>query len=372
MRKEYSLENATFIYSKDELGYAPLLEEMKVAKEVTIITYNISERQHQLLDCLKATPDDCNISIITNIPNRWDTYYKDEYRKRAQQKIKVYMTKLSPEDLGKKAAVYFNFNNHGKIIMTDSSIYIGSANFSEESTHNIEFGIITRDAAFLAQMKQELIPEIKDKSIPYYEYDYSGLLVEANMLLTVLFCSYNELFDEVYITAGDWRGDRTYYNDTYDLLSQATLSKFDSIATDCISSAEEIAEVLSGIKGNGSKEYTTLCEWLNQLRVIYAEIVSLAATDSIVELADFKSEEYIHYLLETDYAMEADEENLDDCISLASDRASSELLSLCETTQQDLEQLVKLSKSFHTTYGEIVSFFSNQEIQKISPEIDNT
>ena len=70
--------------------------------------------------------------------------------------------------------------------------------------------------------------------------------------------------------------------------------------------------------------------------------------------------------------MEADEENLDDCISLASDRASSELLNLCETAKQDLGQLVKLSKSFHTTYGEIVSFFSNQEIQKISPEIDNT
>lgn len=372
MRKEYSLENATFIYSKDELGYAPLLEEMKVAKEVTIITYNISERQHQLLDCLKATPDDCNISIITNIPNRWDTYYKDEYRKRAQQKIKVYMTKLSPEDLGKKAAVYFNFSNHGKIIMTDSSIYIGSANFSEESTHNIEFGIITRDAAFLAQMKQELIPEIKDKSIPYYEYDYSGLLFEANMLLAVLFYGYNELFDEVYITAGDWRGDRTYYNDTYDLLSQATLSKLDSIATDCISSAEEISEALSEIKGDDSKEYATLYQWLTQLRIIYAEMSSLATTDSIVELADFKSEEYIHYLLETDYAMEADEENLDGCISLASDRASSELLNLCETAQQDLEQLVKLSKSFHTTYGEIVSFFSNQEIQKISPEIDNT
>ena len=171
--------------------------------------------------------------------------------------------------------------------MTDSSIYIGSSNFSEESAHNIEFGIITRDAAFLAQMKQELIPEIKAKSIPYYEYDYSGLLFEANMLLAALFYSYNELFDEVYITAGDWRGDRTYYNDIYDLLSQATLSKLDSIATDCISSAEEIAEALSEIKGNDSKEYATLCQWLSQLRIIYTEMASLFTTDSIIELADF-------------------------------------------------------------------------------------
>ena len=192
------------------------------------------------------------------------------------------------------------------------------------------------------------------------------------MFLAALFYSYNELFDEVYITAGDWRGDRTYYNDIYDLLSQATLSKLDSIATDCISSAEEIAEALSEIKGNGSKEYATLCQWLSQLRIIYTEMASLSTTDSIIELADFKSEEYIHYLLETDYAMESDEENLDACISLASDRASSELYNLCETAQPDLEQLVKQSKSFHAIYRKIVSFFSNQEIQKISPEIDNT
>lgn len=160
MRKEYTLKNATFVYSKNELGYSPLLEEMKHAKEVIVITYNISERQHKLLDCLKSTPDDCDISIITNIPNRWDEYYGDAFRERAQQKIKVYMTKLAPEELGQKASVYFNFSNHGKIVMTDKSVYIGSSNFSEESAKNIEFGILTTDADFMSFIKQELVPEI--------------------------------------------------------------------------------------------------------------------------------------------------------------------------------------------------------------------
>ena len=78
MRKEYAVKDATLVYTKDELGYAPLLEEMKHAKEVTIITYNISEKQSRLLNCLKSTPEDCDISIITNIPGRWETYYGDK------------------------------------------------------------------------------------------------------------------------------------------------------------------------------------------------------------------------------------------------------------------------------------------------------
>lgn len=33
MRKELTFQNATFVYSKGEFAYAPLLEEMKTAKE---------------------------------------------------------------------------------------------------------------------------------------------------------------------------------------------------------------------------------------------------------------------------------------------------------------------------------------------------
>lgn len=372
MRKEYSLENATFIYSKNELGYAPLLEEMKQAKEVAVITYNISERQHLLLDCLKSTPDDCDISIITNIPGRWEEYYGDEFRARAQQKIHIYMTKLAPEKFGKKAATYFNFNNHGKIIMTDSSIYIGSANFSEESTNNIEFGVISEDTDFITWIKQELIPEIKAKSIPYYKYNYTGLLLEANMLLSAFFSAHNELFEKIYIIADDWHINRKYYNDIYDCLTQFSLSKLENIADDCIAVGNEIVGAISKICGEDSIEYDDIYQQFEQLKIGFSEIESLVTDDSIVELAGFSTEGYTHHLLEFDYGMEADEENLDYYLSLASDRASSELRDLCENARPYLEQLLKQSDSFYTLFGQMITLFSSQQIRKISPEIDNT
>ena len=372
MRKEYTLKNATFVYSKNELGYAPLLEEMGQAKEVTIITYNISERQHQLLDCLKSAPDDCNISIITNIPSRWDEYYGDAFRERAQQKIQVYMTKLAPEELGQKASVYFNFSNHGKIVMTDTSVYIGSSNFSEESAKNIEFGVLTTDADFISFIKQELVPEIISKSISYYEYNYTGLLLEANMLLSALFSAYSDLHEKVYITADDWRMTREYYNDIYDLLTRSSLSRLEDIANDCVAAADEVVDVLYEICGEESAEYGIAFQQFEQLRGIFSEIEALVNDDSITELADFNAESYVHYLLENDYAMEAYEENLEQYISLATDRASSKLHDLCETAQSNLEALLAQSNAFHKLFGEIISLFSEQKLKKISEEIDNT
>ncbi len=376
MRKERTLRNATFVYSKNELGYAPLLEEMKNAREVTIITYNISERQHRLLDCLKATPDDCDISIITNIPSRWDEYYNtqrgNDFRIRAHQKIQIYMTKLAPEEFGKKASVYFNFCNHGKIIMTDSSVYIGSANFSEESAKNIEFGFIVKDADFISFMKQTLVPEIKGQSVPYYEYDYTELLLEANMLMAAFWGSHNELADEVYFVEDDHRGVRKYYNNLYDTLSKITLSRLENVSHDCISVAREIGDVLYEICGEDSVEYDSVYQQLEQLERISSEIESLISEETIAELANFDSESYIHELLEHDYAMEAYEESLEHCVDLASDRASSKLYNLCEEAEQDLNLLLKKSDSFYTLYEQIISLFSAQEIKKISPEIDNT
>lgn len=372
MRKEYTLKNATFVYSKNELGYSPLLEEMKHAKEVMVITYNISERQHKLLNCLKSTPDDCDISIITNIPNRWDEYYGDAFRERAQQKIQVYMTKLAPEELGQKASVYFNFSNHGKIVMTDKSVYIGSSNFSEESAKNIEFGVLTTDADFMSFIKQELVPEIIAKSIPYYEYNYTGLLLEANMLLSALFCTYNDMHERVYITADDWQMTREYYNDIYDSLSRSLLSGLEDIASDCVAAAGEIVDALSEICGEESVEYDIVFQQFEQLRKIFSGIETLVNDDSITELADFNTERHIHYLLENDYAMEAYEENLEQYISLASDRASSKLHDLCETAQSNLVALLAQSEAFHKLFGEMISLFSEQELKKISEGIDNT
>ena len=44
MKKEFVTTNAKFVYSKNELGYQEVLDSFDSAKEITIITYNISEK----------------------------------------------------------------------------------------------------------------------------------------------------------------------------------------------------------------------------------------------------------------------------------------------------------------------------------------
>ena len=70
MKKEFSTSNARFVYSKNELGYQEVLDKFESANEITIITYNISEKQNSLISALKKASENCIINIVTNIPNR--------------------------------------------------------------------------------------------------------------------------------------------------------------------------------------------------------------------------------------------------------------------------------------------------------------
>ena len=77
MKKEFLITNAKFVYSKNELGYQEVLDSFEIASEITIITYNISEKKNALVSALKKVGEHCIINIITNIPSRWETYYVD-------------------------------------------------------------------------------------------------------------------------------------------------------------------------------------------------------------------------------------------------------------------------------------------------------
>lgn len=189
------LSEAKFIYSKNELGYQEVLDDFNNAEEIIIVTYNISEKQSLLIKKLTDAPSDTKISIFTNIPSRWGTYYGDAYKSAARKKISVYLTKLKPDCIGEKVNVFFNFENHGKIIMTNNVVYVGSSNYSEESKNNIEFGIISRDQDYVTFLKEEITKELEKSSTPYFEYDYLPLLLEVKMHLSDLFALKNELND---------------------------------------------------------------------------------------------------------------------------------------------------------------------------------
>ena len=99
VKKEFITADAKFVYSKNELGYQEVLDNFEMASEITIITYNISEKKNALVSALKKAGEHCVVNIITNIPSRWETYYGDTFRDKARQKINLYLLKLKPESV---------------------------------------------------------------------------------------------------------------------------------------------------------------------------------------------------------------------------------------------------------------------------------
>lgn len=372
MRKEFVTQQAKFIYSKDELGYQEVLDDMKNASEITVITYNISERQTFLMNCIKSAPTDCTITIVTNIPNRWETYYHGNYRELARKKINVYMTKLSPERLGEKASVFFNFGNHGKIIMTDTVAYVGSANYSEESKNNSEFGFICRDNDFVAFLKSEVLPEIESSSVPYYEYNYAGLVLEANMVLSAIFNLYNEFHEETYALHDDIDGEWFYYIEHEDSLDTKTLESINEVLDSANKIASDMYDAVDDITGSDDDELDKINELYEKLLDLSRTAENVSTSDEIYELSNFGYNNYVEHLLQTDYAMEAYEENLENCIDSASGEAGTLLFELCTNAKGSIDELLDVITKYQEVLTEFIDCFSHYDIKKVNPTIDNT
>lgn len=372
MIKEFKTQQSEFIYSKDELGYQKVLDEFPTAKEIIIITYNISEKQTFLLNCIKSACNDTKITIVTNIPNRWEKYYSDNYRELAKKKIDIYMTKLAPDYISKNASVFFDFNNHGKIIMTDTIAYIGSSNYSEESKNNSEFGFIIKDNEFITFLKSEVLPEIEMESVPYDEYNYTGLVLEANMVLSAIFNLQNELHEETYSLHDDIDGDWFYYNEHEDTLDIKTLDSIKAVLVSSNEIASDIYDAVSNItdsNDNNIEEINDLYEKLWELSRLSENYI---ITNEVYELANFEYNDYLCYLLEKDYTMEAYEDNLENCIEKASVETSDFLLELCTNARDAIDGLLGVLKEYQEVFLELINKFSRYNIKKVNPEIDNT
>lgn len=371
MKKEYTISDSKFVFSKNELGYQEVIDEMPSAKEITIITYNISDKQDYLINCLKNTSDDCEINIITNIPTRWEYYYADSYRERARQKINFYMSKLDPQKFGNNVEVLFNFSNHGKIIMTDKIVYIGSENFSEESERNTEFGIISKDVNFIGYLKNVIFEDVKSDSATYYEYNYTSLLFEATMIISAIFNAKNCLYEEIYFLHDDIDGEWYYYNDTEATLSPRTLDNVKNIIETSCKIASDIYDAIDNVTDSDEDITSQANDMYERLNDISNKIEELITSDNIYDLSIFTTENFIDSQLQTEYAMEAYEENLDHCIELASNTALGELSDLAQSAREDLDQLLTNIDEFKSLYSEFIEFFKKYH-KKINPIIDNT
>ncbi len=371
MKKEFVLSDAKFIYSKDELGYQEVLDDFENAEEIIIVTFNISEKHFSLIQKLTDTPSETKISIFTNIPSRWDTYYGHKYKFAAKKKIDVYLSKLRPDSIGEKARVFFNFDNHGKIVMTNNVVYVGSANYSEESNKNIEFGIVSRDKEYISFLKEEITRELEESSTPYFEYDYLPLLLEVKMHLSNVFALKRELFDQIYSYYDDIDGEGYYFNDTEERLSQETIDKIIveiDICLECFGTIYDVADQIT----EEMNVIDELNEHYENLRSLESKFKYVACNEEIYELARFDSSERANEIIQEEYSAVAYDEYLEYYIQKSMDIVHVEFQELCEDAKETLEDMLGIIDEYLDTSKNALEVFEGVEYRKISLDIDNT
>ena len=375
MRKEFVTQDAKFVYSKDDLGYQEVLDDFKTTSTITIVTYNLSNDNDDLLiSAVRAASEHCSINIITNIPSRWETYYTANARNRAKKQIGLYLSKLSSETFRKDSSIFFDFSNHGKIIMTDSVVYIGSANYSSGSASHTEFGFISRDPKFIQYITSEVIPSMKNSALPYDEYDYTALLIEANVALASIYNIENELHDTVYSWYSNTNGEGFYYNDSEASLTEEILDKVLRVIRNSCEVSRELYDALVVI--NRDDKYETETDWANdiydELRYIYSKIEQLSCSDELYNLSKFKIAEYVNQKLQTEYEMIAYEENLDSCIESASGDAMNVVYNLTQAAKPNIDELLKKIERFRNEFSSFLKIFQMKETRKVNRRIDNT
>lgn len=192
---EISFNGGRFVSNREELNYEEVLNHFPCASIIRILTYNISRNQQddKLLNALKETNAD--VQIITNVPSRMERYYNSDagnhMRMTARRNINAYISKLNPENFQNGFVPFFNVHNHAKIIGTEDIVYIGSANFSNESANNIETGVIIEDKVFIQKLYSEFFDAEK--------MNLFHIMTRASVHLVCLCCHYMQSLNTIII-----------------------------------------------------------------------------------------------------------------------------------------------------------------------------
>lgn len=208
MKKLIPNINGDIVLSYQENGFQEVVDDFENAKFINIVTYNINtyETKTELLKELRKVNKSIPITLILNIPARRDDYinrYTGQIDQKAvnaaAKKIKYTLKVLERQKFG-DLNVYFNFDNHAKLLMTDKIAYIGSQNFSDASQGKFELGFLVKEKKAISEINSHIFNEIKTKSILYATSEYAVLMEE---LAEILRSSLKDIRTDIFTWVGD-------------------------------------------------------------------------------------------------------------------------------------------------------------------------
>ena len=367
---ELSFSDGKFVSFEGELNYKEVLEDFPRAKIIRILTYNISKNQKNdaLMEALKKTEAD--IQLITNVPSRMEVYYNSDagmrMRSTARKNIQAYISKLNPENFSNSFSPYFNVHNHAKLIGTENIVYIGSANYSNESADNIETGVVIRDKEFIKKLYAEFFDEIKDASLSYFDENFSAFRLfilsiyakfkhHHHKLLTDLYTDYERtelvVSDSIFIEADDL--DSMFCD----------LDELESIFGEADDTYDDENDAYNDALEQLKKAFSRLdIEWLKEM---------VSEGSSLYKLVTYDSQDIINSTLD-EHAMEAYDEHLDFYVDMALDQAAEVYSSLHDDFQEESSDFLSEIERVISALEEAIRFTDSWKEMRINPEIDNT
>ncbi len=368
---ELPFANGRFVASYHKLNYQEVIDDFQNAKQIRILTYNISKNvlSDALLDALKNSR--AHVEIITNIPNRMERYYNtptgESMRKNARTNIHTYIQKLNPDSFPNEFHVFFNTDNHAKIIGTENIVYIGSANFSNESSDHIEAGVLVTDKEFIKKLYTVFFDGVKAKSLSYEDEFFSAFRLMTLRFREKFEAHCRRILDTLY---ADYDGKKVFNPDEAEL----SLDNMDELRCDLdelhyLVFAAEDAYDEEDTEYN--EELAELIEGLNSLSIEW--LISMISEDGpLWEMLRCDQERYALDQLQSEYAFEADEEHLDEYAEIAVNDAYNAYTDLCNAFETESDDFLKEIEKIVVVLKEAEAFSAKWKPKKTAVGLDNT
>lgn len=352
--------NGELVLSKDENGYAEVLEDFQDASSITIVTYNISSYKDDLLSNLHQLSSDKEVMVITKVPSRWE-YYRNDYKKEeALKQMEQYCSRLDPGNFSCHLSTFFNQKNHAKIIMTENIAYIGSQNFSDESRNNFESGIIIRDSDVIMQIREQMVKEILDASIPfsssYYYLHQEELLYWLEECKRIVQEFDGDLFTDVEVGYGLY----------VEILSDSAALKEEDWEN-IIQYHEEIFSIVEYIESNNSRTLDlsavlTLQELKLKLAVIKTELAALANFNpNVIQTAE---EDYRYY--------GAEPEEVEEALQAAMNKIAEQKSEIMDRMRNKTDEIKGALQHIPSLLEQLIDSLKNHKFYTNCDEINNT
>lgn len=368
---ELSFSGGKFVSFDSELNYQDVIKDFETAKTIRIITYNISKNQRndRLLELIKDT--DADVQIITNVPSRMAEYYNspagERMRSSARNNIQIYISKLDPDKFGRNFKPFFNVQNHAKLIGTENIVYIGSANYSSESANNIETGVLIEDKEFIQDLYSEFFDKVRDNSLSYFDDEFSAFRLYVLSLYAKFNQYHKKLLQDLYTDYERTKmvvADNIFidYSDLQDLyLDLDELEQFIGFAEDTYAEEnEEYNEALEQLKNDFAR---LSIDWLKSV---------IEEDGSLYKLVEYNIEQEANCILQTEFAFEAYDDQLDEYAERAMNMASDAYSSLHDDFSLEADDFLAEIERILQVLSSAITFTDMWKASRINPEIDNT